>query len=40
MIQVKNVSKIYETGEVETKALDNVSFNINDGEFVAIIGPS
>ena len=40
MIQVKNVSKIYETGEVETKALDNVSFNINDGEFVAIMGPS
>jgi len=40
MIQVKNVSKIYETGEVETKALDNVSFNIKRDEFVAIMGPS
>jgi len=40
MIQIKNVSKIYKTGEVETKALDNVSFNIEDGEFVAIMGPS
>jgi putative ABC transport system ATP-binding protein len=40
MISVKNVSKIYKTGEVETKALDNISFEIKKGEFVAIMGPS
>ena len=40
MIQIKNVSKIYKTGEVETKALDNISFDIKKQEFVAIMGPS
>jgi len=40
MITVKNISKIYKTGEVEVKALDNVSFNIDKGDFVAIMGPS
>ncbi|PIP52725.1 macrolide ABC transporter ATP-binding protein [Candidatus Beckwithbacteria bacterium CG23_combo_of_CG06-09_8_20_14_all_34_8] len=40
MIQVKNLIKIYKTTIVETKALDNVSFDINKGEFVAIMGPS
>lgn len=40
MLEIKNVSKIYKTGDIETKALDGVSFKINDGEFVAIIGPS
>ena len=40
MIEVKNITKIYKTGEVEFKALDDVSFTINDGEFVAIMGPS
>jgi putative ABC transport system ATP-binding protein len=40
MILLKEVSKIYKTGEVEVRALDKVSFEINTGEFVAIMGPS
>ncbi len=40
MIEVKNVSKVYSNGDVETRALDGVSFTINKGEFVSIIGPS
>lgn len=40
MIECKNISKIYHNEDIETKALDDVSFKINDGEFVAIMGPS
>lgn len=40
IISVSHVSKIYNTGEVETIALDDVSFDIQKGEFVAIMGPS
>ncbi len=32
--------KIYEMGEVEIKALDNISFSIDKGEFVVVVGPS
>lgn len=40
MIKISHVSKIYTTGEVEVKAVDDVSFEIKKGEFVAIMGPS
>jgi len=40
MIEVKNITKIYKSGNVETKALKDISFSISNGEFVAIIGPS
>lgn len=40
MIKVNNLSKIFRTEEIETTALNNVSFEINEGEFVAIMGPS
>lgn len=40
MIEVKNVTKTYETGDVVFQALKGVSFTIKDGEFLAIMGPS
>lgn len=40
MIEVKDVTKTYQSGNVETKALMGVSFDIKKGEFVAIMGPS
>lgn len=40
MIQLKDISKIYKTEMIETVALSHVSFEIERGEFVAIMGPS
>ncbi len=40
IIHVSHLSKIYTSGSVETVALNDVSFNIEKGEFVAIMGPS
>lgn len=40
IVTVQNLSKIYGKGETKVKALDDVSFSIKRGEFVAIIGPS
>ena len=40
ILKVTNLSKIYGKGDTMVKALDNVSFSVDKGEFVAIIGPS
>lgn len=40
MLQIKNISKKYVVGNTITKALDDVSLNLRDNEFVAILGPS
>lgn len=40
MIEIKNITKTYKTGDIEFNALSDVSFTITDGEFVAIMGPS
>ncbi|MBU4223933.1 ABC transporter ATP-binding protein [Patescibacteria group bacterium] len=40
MIKCENITKIYKNGETETAVLKKVSFEISDGEFVAIMGPS
>ena len=39
-IEFKNVCKIYQMGEVEIKALDDISFEIDKGEFVVVLGSS
>ncbi len=40
LIEFRNVSRVYGTGEAEVRALEDVSLTINRGEFVAIMGPS
>lgn len=40
MIQISKISKIYQTDGSKTLALDDVSFKVNKGEFIAIMGPS
>ncbi len=40
MIHVSNLEKIYRTEEIETVALNSISFEIKEGEFVAMMGPS
>lgn len=40
ILKIEHLSKIYGTGESAVKALDDVSFSVQKGEFVAIIGPS
>lgn len=40
MLQIKNITKTYDTGEFQQTALDGVSFNLRDNEFVSILGHS
>lgn len=40
MLKIENLSRAFRTEEVETVALDNVSFEVNEGEFIAVMGPS
>lgn len=40
LVELRNLTKIYNSGENEVRALSNVSLSINEGEFVAIIGQS
>ena len=40
LIDVRNLTKVYEMGDVRVHALRGVSFNVESGEFIAIVGPS
>ena len=40
MLKLKQINKEYKTGELVQHALNNVSLNLRDNEFVAILGPS
>ncbi len=40
MIKLNNLTKVYRTDEIESTALNEVSFEINQGEFVSVMGPS
>ncbi|MCT4783433.1 MULTISPECIES: ABC transporter ATP-binding protein [Exiguobacterium] len=40
ILEVKHLSKVYGKGEMEVRALDDVSFTVKKGEFVCIVGPS
>jgi len=40
MIEIDNITKVYQMGETEVRALDGVSLKIDDGEWAAITGPS
>jgi len=40
MLNIKGLSKVYRTEEVETTALNNIDFTVNEGEFISVMGPS
>lgn len=40
MLRVENLTKVYQNGEIEVKALNNISFTVEEGEMLAIMGPS
>ena len=39
-VKLKNVTKIYQLGEVQIRAVDGIDFSIDKGEFVVVVGPS
>ena len=39
MLEIKNITKVYETDGFRQKALDNVSVNFRENEFASILGP-
>lgn len=40
MLEIKDITKTYKTGELTQQALDHVSINLRDNEFVSVLGPS
>ena len=40
LISIRDVSKSYKVGEIQTDALKNINLNVEQGEFVVILGPS
>ena len=40
MIEIQDITKVYNLGDVEVRALDGVSFKVDSGDWVAIMGPS
>jgi len=40
VVKVENITRVYQIGKVETRALQGVSLTIEDGEFTALVGPS
>lgn len=40
LLEIKNISKIYHTPNTEIKAIEDISFDIEDDDFIAIVGPS
>ena len=40
MIRLENLSQTYRTEDIETLALNQIAFEVKDGEFVAVMGPS
>ena len=40
ILRVENLSKIYGSGAAQVKAIDGVSFSVNRGEFIAVVGAS
>jgi len=40
MLELKKITKVYQTGEFKQTALDNITINFRNNEFVSILGPS
>ncbi len=40
VLKVKDLKKIYQSKDGEITAIDGISFSVNEGEFISIIGPS